>query len=110
MGETMTPPIDPVRLHEARGAVRRAIAVALQSDFEKRYAELSPASGEEVVIDGPNSQKRALRIFRERTWSAASSTDGGSHGPNAVWFPPFSLRAAFGFREIFDEELFHAVG
>lgn len=59
--ETMTPPIDPVRLHEARGAVRRAIAVALQSDFEKRYAELSPASGEEVVIDGPNSQKRALR-------------------------------------------------
>uniref|UniRef100_A0A7S0A2B6 Aminopeptidase N n=1 Tax=Pyrodinium bahamense TaxID=73915 RepID=A0A7S0A2B6_9DINO len=59
--ETMSPPIDPLRLHEARGAVRRAVAVALHDDFQKRYAELSPAPGEELVIDGVNAGKRSLR-------------------------------------------------
>jgi len=59
--ETMTPPTDPVRLHKARGAVRRAIAVALRDDLLRRYDELSPAPGEEVVIDGPNAAKRSLR-------------------------------------------------
>eukprot|EP00928_Gymnodinium_smaydae_P039190 TRINITY_DN26820_c0_g4_i2.p1 TRINITY_DN26820_c0_g4~~TRINITY_DN26820_c0_g4_i2.p1 ORF type:complete len:945 (+),score=164.13 TRINITY_DN26820_c0_g4_i2:114-2948(+) len=59
--ETMTPPIDPMRLHEARGEVRRNIAVSLQKDLEKRYADLCPSSDAEVVIDGPNAGKRALR-------------------------------------------------
>uniref|UniRef100_A0A7S2QAG2 Aminopeptidase N n=1 Tax=Zooxanthella nutricula TaxID=1333877 RepID=A0A7S2QAG2_9DINO len=59
--ETMTPPIDPVRLHKARGAVRAAIAAALREDFQRRYEELTPAQGEELVIDGPNAGKRALR-------------------------------------------------
>ncbi|CAK0864942.1 unnamed protein product [Prorocentrum cordatum] len=57
----MTPPTDPVRLHKARGAVRRAIAVALHDDLQRRYDELSPAPGEKVVIDGPSAAKRTLR-------------------------------------------------
>lgn len=59
--ETMTPPVNPVRLREARNDVRRAVGLALQGDFEKRYADLSPAPGEKLVIDGPNAGKRALR-------------------------------------------------
>jgi len=59
--ETLQPPVDPVKLHEARGAVRLAVAVALKEDFRRRYAELSPAEGEALVIDGPNAGKRALR-------------------------------------------------
>jgi len=59
--ETMTPPINPVHLHEARGAVRKAIATALKDDFTKRYQELSPAAGEPVVIDGVSAGKRRLR-------------------------------------------------
>mmetsp|Transcript_18797 Transcript_18797/g.48197 ORF Transcript_18797/g.48197 Transcript_18797/m.48197 type:complete len:1023 (+) Transcript_18797:79-3147(+) len=59
--ETMAPPVDPVKLHKARGAVRKAIAIALQADLEQRYAELSPAAGETVIIDGVNAGKRALR-------------------------------------------------
>jgi len=59
--ETMHPPVDPVRLHEARGAVRRALGAALRDDFQKRYEELSPKAGEALVIDGLNAGKRRLR-------------------------------------------------
>jgi len=59
--EAMAPPIDPMRLHNARGAVKKAIASALHDDLEKRYAELSPNPGEELIIDGPNAAKRSLR-------------------------------------------------
>eukprot|EP00931_Biecheleriopsis_adriatica_P065494 TRINITY_DN40015_c0_g1_i1.p1 TRINITY_DN40015_c0_g1~~TRINITY_DN40015_c0_g1_i1.p1 ORF type:complete len:1017 (-),score=262.98 TRINITY_DN40015_c0_g1_i1:64-3090(-) len=59
--ETMAPPIDPVRLHEARNEVRKALAQELKGDLEKRYAELSPAEGEELVIDGLNAGRRRLR-------------------------------------------------
>lgn len=59
--ETMTPPLNPMKLHDARSAVRKALAVALKDDLEKRYAELTPAEGEELVIDGPSRGKRALR-------------------------------------------------
>jgi aminopeptidase N len=59
--ETMTPPVDPVRLHEARKAVRKALALEMMDDLQKCYAELSPASGDKVVIDGANTGKRRLR-------------------------------------------------
>jgi len=59
--ETMTPPTDPVRLHMARNAVRKAVAEALAEDLQKRYAELSPGPDDELVIDGPNAARRALR-------------------------------------------------
>jgi len=59
--ETMSPPIDPLKLHEARNAVRKAVASALHDDFLKRYTELSPAEGEDLVIDGANIGKRRLR-------------------------------------------------
>jgi len=59
--ETMTPPTDPVRLHEARCTVRRALAKALHADLERRYSELSPAPGEALIIDGPSAGRRALR-------------------------------------------------
>jgi aminopeptidase N len=59
--ETMASPVDPVKLHKARGAVRKAIAAALKDDLKNRYAELSPAEGEALVIDGANAGKRSLR-------------------------------------------------
>jgi len=59
--ETMSPPVDPLKLHDARNTVRKAVASALHDDFLKRYAELSPAEGEELVIDGVNIGKRRLR-------------------------------------------------
>eukprot|EP00929_Paragymnodinium_shiwhaense_P007420 TRINITY_DN111332_c0_g1_i1.p1 TRINITY_DN111332_c0_g1~~TRINITY_DN111332_c0_g1_i1.p1 ORF type:complete len:1064 (+),score=335.62 TRINITY_DN111332_c0_g1_i1:38-3193(+) len=58
---TMTPPIDPLKLHKARGAVRKSLSVALAADFETRYADMSPAPGEKLVIDGLNAGKRRLR-------------------------------------------------
>eukprot|EP00927_Polykrikos_kofoidii_P078601 TRINITY_DN75405_c0_g1_i1.p1 TRINITY_DN75405_c0_g1~~TRINITY_DN75405_c0_g1_i1.p1 ORF type:complete len:1043 (+),score=184.92 TRINITY_DN75405_c0_g1_i1:199-3129(+) len=59
--EAMPPPIDPLRLHEARSAVRRAVAVALKEDLKRCYTELSPASDEALIIDGHNAGKRRLR-------------------------------------------------
>jgi len=59
--EAMAPPIDPISLHKARGAVKKAIVAALHDDLEKRYAELSPNPGEELIIDGPNAATRSLR-------------------------------------------------
>lgn len=59
--ETMEPPIDPVRLHEARGEVRKVLAAELKDDFENRYADLTPAEGEKVTIDGPSAGRRRLR-------------------------------------------------
>merc|ERR1712178_424692 len=59
--ETMAPPIDPVRLHNARNDVVRALAVALKEDLERRYEELSPALGEELHMDGASAGRRRLR-------------------------------------------------
>lgn len=59
--ESMSPPIDPVRLHEARNAVRKALAVALKDDLESRYAELSPPPGEKPLMDGASANRRRLR-------------------------------------------------
>mmetsp|Transcript_2525 Transcript_2525/g.7233 ORF Transcript_2525/g.7233 Transcript_2525/m.7233 type:complete len:895 (-) Transcript_2525:116-2800(-) len=59
--ETLQPPVDPVRLHEARASVRRKVGAALHEEFAQRYAELSPKAGEALVIDGPSAGKRRLR-------------------------------------------------
>eukprot|EP00930_Biecheleria_cincta_P056902 TRINITY_DN42918_c0_g1_i1.p1 TRINITY_DN42918_c0_g1~~TRINITY_DN42918_c0_g1_i1.p1 ORF type:complete len:1027 (+),score=170.83 TRINITY_DN42918_c0_g1_i1:366-3083(+) len=88
--ETMSPPIDPLRLHEARGAVRNSIAGELKSDLEKRYAELSPAPGEEVIIDGPNANRRRLRNLCLAYLSTAK--DASSIARNAAHFAEASSR------------------
>mmetsp|Transcript_64636 Transcript_64636/g.200421 ORF Transcript_64636/g.200421 Transcript_64636/m.200421 type:complete len:905 (+) Transcript_64636:54-2768(+) len=59
--ELAAPPVDPLRLHEAREAVRGAVSSALRAELERRYVELSPAAGEELVIDGPSAARRNLR-------------------------------------------------
>merc|ERR1719353_1680562 len=59
--ETMSPPIDPMRLHAAHFAVRRTLATELRESLQERYASLSPAEGEELVIDGANAGRRRLR-------------------------------------------------
>jgi len=59
--ETMSPPVDPMRLHAAHGAVRKALATEFKEALQDRYTSLSPAEGEEVVIDSANAGKRQLR-------------------------------------------------
>jgi len=59
--ETMAPPIDPLRLQQAGKEVKKALAIELKDDLQKRYDELSPAEGEEVTIDGPSAGRRRLR-------------------------------------------------
>jgi aminopeptidase N len=59
--ETMSPPVDPIRLHAAHGAVRKALATEFKESLQDRYASLSPAEGEELVIDSANAGKRQLR-------------------------------------------------
>eukprot|EP00438_Fugacium_kawagutii_P027524 Skav213239 [mRNA] locus=scaffold5440:48492:50768:+ [translate_table: standard] len=55
------PPIDPIRLHDARNRVRKVIATDLELDMRQRYDELTPKDDEKYVIDGPSASKRRLR-------------------------------------------------
>merc|ERR1719313_2666706 len=59
--ESIDPPVDPSKLHEARVSVRKALATELKDDLQKRYAELTPAKGEKPGIDGASAGRRRLR-------------------------------------------------
>jgi len=59
--EIAQPPIDPLRLHEARNHIRKVLGSELREEFMARYTELSPKEGEEYAVDGPSSSRRRLR-------------------------------------------------
>lgn len=58
---TMTSPIDPIKLHDARCFVKKALALELKVDFQRIYKELTPAKDSKLLIDGTQIGQRRLR-------------------------------------------------
>ena len=53
--------VDPVAIHNARGAVKKALAREFQSELMERYNELTEGMDEEFKVDADSIGKRRLR-------------------------------------------------
>ena len=53
--------VDPVAIHKARGAVKKALAREFQAELMQRYNELTDAMDEEFKVDADSIGKRRLR-------------------------------------------------
>jgi aminopeptidase N len=53
--------VEPVAIHKARGAVKKALAREFQSELLERYNELTGAMDEEFKVDADSIGKRRLR-------------------------------------------------